>query len=197
RDAQQQLALATDVEQADAEAERDAETGSDQRGTEAQRLGERADGPDEVVRVRVEDGSAEQGTVAISDGTPRSCERVHRPGEEITGDPGDIFTGRRDEDRTHHEAAQDCEHGAHDATAEDLVQHLVGRGPLRGLLAGLFIHLWNEVLGHAAIPAIISPRVARGVSAATIPIIRPRYMTAMRSASPTTSSSSVETMSTG
>src|SRR5690606_28179560 len=102
-----------------------------------------------------------------------------------------------DQDGADDEATEDGENRAHDSAAHDLVQHLVEGGSFGRLGAGLFIHLGNEVLGHAAIPAIISPRVARGVSAATIPIIRPRYMTAMRSASPTTSSSSVETMSTG
>ena len=46
-------------------------------------------------------------------------------------------------------------------------------------------------------PAIISPSTSRGVSPGTMPTIDPRYMTAMRSASATTSSSSVETTITG
>ena len=45
-------------------------------------------------------------------------------------------------------------------------------------------------------PAIIRPSTSREVSGGTMPTIRPRYITAIRSARATTSSSSVETMST-
>src|SRR5690554_3872220 len=197
RDAHEELSLATDVEQADPEAEGDAEAGGDQRRTEAQRFGEGSDRPSKVSRVRVEDRAAEQCSVAVDDGTPGGRDGVHRPGEEVPGDARDIFTGRGDQDRADNEPAQDGEDSADDAAAHDLVQDLARYGSFCGLGARFFVDLRNEVLGHAAIPAIISPRVARGVSAATIPIIRPRYMTAMRSASPTTSSSSVETIRTG
>ena len=46
------LAAATDVEHADAERERDAETGRDQRRREGERLGERLDPVDEAVALR-------------------------------------------------------------------------------------------------------------------------------------------------
>ena len=45
-------------------------------------------------------------------------------------------------------------------------------------------------------PAIIRPSSSRAVSAVTMPTIRPRYITAIRSASATTSSSSVDTITT-
>ena len=45
-------------------------------------------------------------------------------------------------------------------------------------------------------PAIIRPSTSREVSGGTMPTIRPRYITAIRSASATTSSSSVDTIST-
>ena len=46
-------------------------------------------------------------------------------------------------------------------------------------------------------PAIMRPSTSRGVSPGTMPTMRPRYMTMMRSARATTSSSSVETTTTG
>ena len=51
--------------------------------------------------------------------------------------------------------------------------------------------------GSGRSPAIMSPSTSRGVSPGTMPTILPRYITTMRSASATTSSSSVETTMTG
>src|SRR5690606_39906498 len=45
-------------------------------------------------------------------------------------------------------------------------------------------------------PAIMRPRTSRSVSPGTMPTMPPRYMTASRSASDMTSSSSLDTMST-
>src|SRR5690606_13163279 len=97
--------------------------------------------------------------------------------------------------------------------AEDLTQDAVGRGR-RGVVALHCGHLLGlDRLGHLALgrdlllvahaaapvvsPAIMRPRTSRGVSPGTIPTMPPRYMTAMRSASAVTSSSSVDTTITG
>ena len=65
---------------------------------------------------------------------------------------------------------------------------------------------WASTLGcssastwacSAATPAIISPTSSRDEPAGNSPMILPRYMTAIRSARASTSSSSVETMTTG
>ena len=75
------LAAAADVEHADAERERDAEAGRDQRRREGQRLGERTDAAREVRRAEVVDRALEQRDVRPGDRRPRprrSCRRAGR-----------------------------------------------------------------------------------------------------------------------
>ena len=200
------LAAATDVEQADAEAQRDTEAGRDERCREAQRLGERLDAVGEPRAAEVVDRALEQRGVRARDRLPDRAEKVAGASEEVAGCGLHVLVAQDDEDRAGHEREQHGEHRDHRAAAGDLPQgeceataFRVGLGRRAGLLgrhARLallecdigFLPLGRDLLvAHAASvptcsPAIMSPSTSRGVSPGTMPTMPPRYITTMRSA---------------
>src|SRR5690606_4682680 len=160
----------------------------------------------------VPDRAAEERSVGVADRGPGGGEHVPGTGEEVARARADVLVGRDDhdrarEDREDHRADRDSPRAADDL-AEGHGPAVLGLGRLlrrRALRGGVGRrcaggHRRTLVGGtHAAslpsgaMPAIIRPSTSRGVLAGTMPTMRPRYITRIRSPRARASSSSVAT----
>src|SRR5690606_22923233 len=220
------LALATDVEQPRPEGEPEAEPGGDQWRGVGQGLGERAQRPADGVLAEVDDRAGEQRRVGVTDRLPCRGQRVAGAAEEVSGALLHLGVGHRDQhgpDRQRQDDRQERHHRAAGGQFSDeaLRPRLRGRRLARSLRGHRCLPAFTHVTAplpdsppsrlsmtvgcafasrsafSGAIPAIISPSASRSVSPGTMPTMEPRYMTTMRSAKALISSSSVDTMSTG
>src|SRR5690606_26849441 len=208
-----------------AEARRDERGGVGERlGERADRQGEAVrlevhDGTAEQRRVRAADGLAER-----DEGVAGPCEEVGRGRLHLLVGEGDH--DRPGDDREQHGARRHGPRAAHrllqglgqparrvDGVVPDgraghagpLLLQLLGRAGVELRLLGGVAPLTRLGRAHATspfascgeIPAIMRPSTSRGVSPGTMPTTLPRYITMIRSASATASSSSVETTTTG
>src|SRR5690606_13447456 len=180
------LALTADVEQSGTEAEGDAEAGRDQRAREAQRLTEGADALHEGVASGVPHGTADERVHGVAHGGPGCGEEVARAREDVSEGLQHGLVGEDEEQDAHHDSEDERGEGPDQSPGGERPDQHVGAG--RGC---------GKILTHDFTPAMSRPSFSRGVSAGTMSMIEPWYMTAMRSARALTSSSSVEMISTG
>src|SRR5690606_37585310 len=188
------LPAATDVEEARLEADREAEASGDEGARPRQGGQERLE-----ASARAEDRTLPHGAEGTGDRLPRRREKVTRAREEVAGGRLHVFVHDDDEEASDEEREHDREHRPHEAAAEDVTPRA-----LPAVVSGRRLLFWGDRRldvgcqgAHAGIPAIIWPMTSLAVVGSTMPTLLPRYMTMIRSASSTTSSSSVETISTG
>src|SRR5699024_1666763 len=175
----------------------------------------------ERLRLVIEHRALEQRHVGALDRVRGVPEHVVGAGEEVRRRRSGLLVGGDDEDSGDDQRPHDGKERDEPARAQHLLQQVRVRGFLEAVAVlfrrGGFAHV-GFLLAHSSAsascmmvgfssawlcasssgpPAIINPRTSRSVSPGTMPTICPRYITAIRSASAETSSSSVETMITG
>src|SRR5690606_28188004 len=147
----------------------------------------------ERVGVGVVDRALEQRDVCARGRVPDRREGVARAGEEVGRGGLHAVVGHGDQNGSGDQREHDREHGDEAVSGRDRAKCLV---PARWLVLG-GAHSATSDAVSSIMPAIIRPRVSRGVSPGTMPTTFPRYITMIRSARAVASSSSVEITMTG